>query len=235
MKIEDRNKKFYTEEGLSALEHRVQSWIDAYNKDIFPFEAQMLGFGKFKIDNKEECESRIKELCELEAGVPVRNFDLIEYYKFLEEVIKFRKNVEHKKIKKVSGEKVDEFLNKAERYVKQMRRIYTVLQNKRKRDIIDRNYEILLKSTIYTLKKLNKLPPDPKDLPKAIKKEIIDKKYLPKSYLVTFEKVISMKKIQEKDLVKIPERDIELTRSYVKKFVDMLGRTIKSKEPIQNK
>ncbi|OYT43272.1 MAG: hypothetical protein B6U88_01385 [Candidatus Aenigmarchaeota archaeon ex4484_56] len=158
-----------------------------------------------------------------------------EYYKFLEEVIKFRKNVEHKKIKKVSGEKVDEFLNKAERYVKQMRRIYTVLQNKRKRDIIDRNYEILLKSTIYTLKKLNKLPPDPKDLPKAIKKEIIDKKYLPKSYLVTFEKVISMKKIQEKDLVKIPERDIELTRSYVKKFVDMLGRTIKSKEPIQNK
>ena len=68
MKIEDRNEKYYTKEGLNVLEHRVQSWIDAYNKDIFPFEAQMLGFGKFKIDNKEECESRIKELCELIGG-----------------------------------------------------------------------------------------------------------------------------------------------------------------------
>lgn len=152
------------------------------------------------------------------------------YLNLLEEVIKFRKDVEHKKIKSISGEKVDEWLKKAERYVKKIMKIYKNLQNQKKKALIDRNYEVLLKSTIYTLKKMNKLPPNPKDLPRAIKKELIDKNYLPKSYMETFDKVIGMKKIAEKDINKISERDIELTRSYVKKFVDILDKIIREFE-----
>ena len=152
------------------------------------------------------------------------------YLSLMEEVIKFRKDVEHKKIKSISGEEVDKWIKKAERYVKKMESIYRNLQNQKKKMLVERNYEVLLKSTIYALKKMNKLPPNPKDLPKAIKKELIEKNYLPKSYFETFDKVIGMKKLAEKNIDKISERDIELTRSYVKKFVDILDRLVREIE-----
>jgi len=158
-----------------------------------------------------------------------------KYFDILEDILKFRKDVEHKKIKKISGAEVDEWLKKSENYVKQMQKIYIRLQNQKKRILIDKNYEVLLKSTIFALKKMNKLPPDPKNLPKAIKKELIEKNYLPKSYLETFDKVVGMKKLAEKDIDKIPERDVELTRSYVKKFVDILDRVIKDFESKEKK
>ncbi len=158
-----------------------------------------------------------------------------KYFNLLEEVIKFRKDVEHKKIKKISGAEVDEWLKKAENYLKQMQRIYIRIQNQKKRGLIDKNYEVLLKSTVFALKKMDKLPPDPKNLPEAIKKELIGKNYLPKSYLKTFDKVVGMKKIAEKEIDKIPEREVELTRSYVKKFVDVLDRVVKEIEKNQKK
>jgi len=48
--------------------------------------------------------------------------------------------------------------------------------------------------------------------------------------LETFDKVIGMKKLAEKNIDKISERDIELTRSYVKKFVDILDRLVREIE-----
>ena len=158
-----------------------------------------------------------------------------KYFDILEDIIKFRKDVEHRKIKKISGAEVDEWLKKSENYVKQMQKIYIRLQNQKKRMLIDKNYEVLLKSTIFALKKMNKLPPNPRNLPKAIKKELIEKNYLPKSYLETFDKVVGMKKLAEKDIDKIPERDVELTRSYVKKFVDILDRIIRDFENKEKK
>jgi predicted nucleotidyltransferase len=151
----------------------------------------------------------------------------LKYFKMLQDVIKLRKDIEHKHVKDIRGAEVDLWMKKAEDYSNKMRSIYQGLQNQKKMAIIDRNYEILLKSTIYTLKKMEKLPPDPKNLPMAIKNHLINKNYLPKSYLETFNKVVGMKKAAEEDLSKITERDVELTRSYVKKFVDILDQMAK--------
>ncbi len=76
MTIEQRNSDFYSEKGLKALTARVQSWIDIYNKNQFPFKAQLLEFGKFEIQTREECEARIKELCEI-LGAQVKK-EIIE-------------------------------------------------------------------------------------------------------------------------------------------------------------
>ena len=153
-----------------------------------------------------------------------------KYYKMLEEVIKFRKDVEHKHVKDITGSDVDKWLDKAEEYSGEMEKIYMGLQNQKKKGIVDRNYEVLLKSTIFALKKMDKLPPDPQNLPKAIKTHLINKNYLPKSYLETFNKVVGMKKVADADISKISERDVELTRSYVKKFVDILDKIIAESE-----
>ncbi|RLI89803.1 MAG: hypothetical protein DRO65_03795 [Candidatus Altiarchaeales archaeon] len=152
-----------------------------------------------------------------------------KYYRMLQDVIAIRKKVEHGEIKEITGAEVDEWIKKAEEYFEQMDKILRTLRIKKKKDIIDRNYEVLLKSTVIALKNMGKLPPDPKDLPKAIKEELVDKNILPPSYLETFKKVIEMKKLSETENIdKIPERDIELTRAYVKKFVTLLGRYLES-------
>ena len=61
----EMNEKFFTKEGLKAIENRIKSWIDVFNNKKFPIKSMILGFGEFEIKNKEECLSRIKELCEL--------------------------------------------------------------------------------------------------------------------------------------------------------------------------
>lgn len=58
-------KDRFTEKGLKDIKNRMNSFIDLFNNHKFPFQAQMLGFGKFRIESKEECLIRIKELSHL--------------------------------------------------------------------------------------------------------------------------------------------------------------------------
>ncbi len=69
MGIKERNKKFYTEEGLKSLINRLKSLIRLHNDDEYweKFLKEgicMLGF-KFNIKNREELEIRIIELSEV--------------------------------------------------------------------------------------------------------------------------------------------------------------------------
>ena len=68
MKIDERNKKYYTEEGLAGLNERSKSFIRLFNENKFPRQSIVLGFGSFHIKDKEECKSRIKELLEIIGG-----------------------------------------------------------------------------------------------------------------------------------------------------------------------
>lgn len=61
----EMNKKFYTAKGIDALVTRCKSFIELFNKNEFPINNMMLGFGAFEISTKEECWSRIKELSNL--------------------------------------------------------------------------------------------------------------------------------------------------------------------------
>jgi len=65
MEIIERNKKFYTKDGLDALLNRVNQLIKIYNDNAFPFEKLVYGFGKLSIKNREECLHRLYEICDL--------------------------------------------------------------------------------------------------------------------------------------------------------------------------
>ncbi len=71
MKIKERNNKFYTEEGISALRQRLKGLIDLFNKNEFPFKCPILGFCNSTILNQEDCKQRIIELSEL-IGYPLK-------------------------------------------------------------------------------------------------------------------------------------------------------------------
>ena len=163
------------------------------------------------------------------------------YHQDLEAVIQFRKQVEHKETKDISGQQLDEFIQKAKQYVSRMEQLLLQLQKKKKETIVHKNYEVMIKAAVAALKKIDKLPPDPKDLPGAIKEQLIDTKRVDPYFNDVFKRVITMRKMLDEDKInEIPQRDIEMTREYVRRFVQDLRPMIepspkKAKSPASRK
>ena len=152
------------------------------------------------------------------------------YLDDLESVIDFRKRVEHKDVKDITGQQLDEYIQKAKQYVSRMEQLLMQLQKKKKENIVHKNYEVMVKATVTALKKMDKLPPDPKDLPHVMKSELIDTVKLDPYYSDVFRKVVTMRKMLDEDKVaEIPQRDIEMTREYVRRFVQDLRHIIDAK------
>ena len=142
------------------------------------------------------------------------------YLNDLREVVEFRKAVEHKEVKELSGQKLDDFINKSKKFVERMEQLLLTLQKRRKNTMIEKNYEVMIKAAVEALRRLEQLPPDPKDLPRAIKEYLIDKGHVAPYHGETFRKVVTMRKmLDDKKAEEIPLRDLELTREYVRRFV----------------
>ena len=77
--LKERNRAFYTEEGMKALVNRLQTFVRIYNKEneLFGQSLMMFGFGKVVIKNKDECLFRIMELASL-TGVSVAKTEVKE-------------------------------------------------------------------------------------------------------------------------------------------------------------
>ncbi|MFH1420478.1 MAG: nucleotidyltransferase domain-containing protein [Candidatus Aenigmatarchaeota archaeon] len=147
-----------------------------------------------------------------------------EYADMMQEIIEFRKEVEHREIKNISGVKLDEFIEKSKKFVDRMEQLLAKLEKKRKESAIAKNYEVMIKASVSALKNMGKLPEDPKQLPKAIKEELIDKKRVPQSYADIFRQVITMRKLLDENKVnEVSEREVQLMREYVRRYVRELG------------
>ena len=152
-----------------------------------------------------------------------------EYVDMMQGVIDFRKSVEHREIKDVKGEIVDENIDNAQKFVDRMEQLLTQMEKKKKEVSVVKNYEVMIKASVAALKNLKKLPDDPKLLPKVIKEELIDKKRISPAYADTFKRVISMRKlVDDKRIGEVPEKDIQLTREYVRRFVRDLSPLMKN-------
>jgi uncharacterized protein (UPF0332 family)/predicted nucleotidyltransferase len=156
-----------------------------------------------------------------------------KYVKMYSEVLTLRKKVEHKELKHVTGQQVDDWIAKTEDFVKTMHALIKRLELQRKITDTERNYEVMLKSTVAALKALDKLPPDPKNLPKAFNKYLIDSGLVNPMYKSVFEKVLEMKKLlKDRKLHEVPDRDMELTKEYVRRFTFDARRIIGMKDKI---
>lgn len=156
-----------------------------------------------------------------------------KYPKMYSDILNFRKKVEHKEIKEISGKEVDEWIKKTEDFVKTMHILWKRLELRKKIADTERNYEIMMKASVVVLRSLNKLPPNPKDFPKAFEKYLIDSGLINPMYRSVFNKVLEMKKLlKEKKIHEVPDRDIELTKEYVRRFIFDTRRIINMKDKI---
>ncbi len=156
------------------------------------------------------------------------------YLKDLESTVDFRKKVEHKEIKEITGQELDEMIKKSRQYVSRMEQLLLQLQKKKKETMVQKNYEVMIKAAVATLKKMEKLPEDPKDLPGAIKTYLIDTGRIDPYYGEVFKKVVTMRKMLDEDKTsELPQKELELVREYVRRFVRDLEPILACKEKVK--
>jgi len=154
-----------------------------------------------------------------------------KYANLLDEVVKFRKDVEHRKISEIKGEEVDKYLEKGEEFVERMKKLLFELSIRRKQNDIQQSYELMIKASVAALKALNKLPEDPKELPEAFKKYLIEEGKISPVYEEVLGKILEMKRMmKEKKLEEVPEREIHITKEYVRRFIGNVREIFKEIE-----
>ncbi|MBR9682289.1 MAG: hypothetical protein GOV02_01315 [Candidatus Aenigmarchaeota archaeon] len=157
-----------------------------------------------------------------------------KYADLMEKMVSFRKAVEHKEFKgQISGVELDKWIDDAEDYINRMEKLLEDLQNRRKASDIEKSYEVMVKASVAALKAIDKLPKNPKDLPKAFNKHLIEPGLVNPFYGEIFGKVLEMRKmLEDKQLYKIRERDVYMNKEYVRKFVMDVRRVMDKKGPL---
>jgi len=151
-----------------------------------------------------------------------------EYAKMLEDIYDFRKKVEQKEIKDISGAEVDEWIKRTEKYIERFEKLLHDLEDQRKTYDIKRNYEVMVKASVAALKSLDKLPPEPEKLPEAFKKYLVEAGLINPVYSNVFDKVLEMRKmLDDKKVDKIAEREVYMNKEYVRRFLIDVKRFIK--------
>ena len=153
-----------------------------------------------------------KETIKLLDEIFVKKEKLLEkkYVDTLENVRKYYKDIEHGKLKEISGKDIDNLLVDAEDYLKRIRKLFDQIEKRRSKETFDEvlnDYETMLKDSLI----INNIKPGSNYLPQ-FKKEIIDKKILPEFVLTTFKNLEKVKQdfaktsIQELEKVKRESR-----------------------------
>ena len=162
-----------------------------------------------------------------------------QYADWLKEIIDIRKKIEHKELMDVSGVLVDEWIDKADKFVDKMFGLLNALEVRKKEKILERTHEVMYKAAITAIKSLKKLPENTKDeevvklvgdVPKAFRKEFVDTKLLEPYYSDVWDRIEKMKKqADEKKIMEIPDREVYEMREHVRKLIRDLAKVLKDR------
>jgi len=184
----------------------------------------------------------------LEPPVPNKAYDEVKKYlvdpgileqkyaDWLKEIIEIRKKIEHKELMDVTGAFVDEWIDKADKFIEKMFQLLSVLEFRKKEKILERTHEVMYKAAIAALKTLHKLPKKTEEIPNAFKKEFVDNKLVEGYYWDIWRKIEEMKKLAEKQaLDKVADKDVYKMREYVRNLIRDLAKVLKKQEKKKKK
>jgi len=117
-----------------------------------------------------------------------------EHIKFLEHVIKMHKDVEYGVRKTVSGEEVQEMLDKAEKYLKALSKLYTAIEERKELDSTVHVYESAITVVRDALKLEGVERASDEESVKLFEREMVHKGIVPDRYLRIFKDVHQAKK-----------------------------------------
>ena len=168
-----------------------------------------------------------KETVQLLEEIFVNKEKLLEkkYVDTLEKVRKAYKDIEHGKIKSISGKEIDSLLSDVESYLKRIRRLFTQIEKKAEVKNMEDLYDTVMAVTrdairISTEKKVT-------DAEKQFKEELVDEGKLPDKLYKILKSVIKAKKdFEEKKLTKQEiEKVSKEARMYIKILIEFIQRS----------
>lgn len=144
-----------------------------------------------------------------------------KYAKFVEDVHNFRKAVEHKeKSGSISGKELDEWIERADDYVKRIEKLLENARSKNKETDIKKSYEVMIKASLAALKSIGENPPEPGKLIEVFDKKLVETKLVNPVYKDVLMNVIKARKMfDDKNLDKVSEREVSMNKEYVRRFV----------------
>lgn len=157
-----------------------------------------------------------------------------KYIKYLEDVIELRKEVEHKRVKSISGEALDKWIAKTKIYVKKMQGIIVKIEILKRENMIEKSHTIMAETTLTLLKTLNIPLPKGQPLGKAFEEHLVKGGLVSDRYLEVFNGLERMKKlVKQGKVLDLPKQDILSHREYVRKFIREAGKIIRKKVNVQ--
>jgi len=175
-----------------------------------------------------------------------------QYAEWLKEIIDIRKKIEHKEMMDAEGKFVDEWIDKAEKFVDKMFQLLNALEMRKREKILERTHEVLQKAAVTALKSLHGIEfPEEKDeiqvdfeeakkrvetklglpIEKAFERDFIQSKRVGEYYSDVWKKVEEMKKLaDEKKITDITDKDVYEMREYVRKLIHDLAKVLKEKD-----
>ncbi len=159
-----------------------------------------------------------------------------QYAEWLKEIVEIRKKIEHKELREVSGSFVDEWLEKAEKFVKKMVSLLGALEIRKRQKILERTHEVMYKAALTALKSLKKEPEKKEEIPTKFKEVFIDSGLIDGYYWKVWKRVEELKKLlDQKRFKEIPDREVYELREHVRKLIRDLAKVLKKEEAKKEK
>ena len=196
---------------------------DCYYAMLESLQAVLMFLGKTPPRPSDAPEAMRKTLVEMNLVKP-------EYADWLEGVITARKNIEHKKMKKISGSEVDKWIERSKKFVKEMQKTLVRVEVLKRENLIEKSYAIMAETILTLLKSMNKMPRKGENIGKYFEEHIVKPGIVSDKYLEVFNELEKMKKIvKDGKILDLSKQDILMHREYVRKFIREAGKVLKGK------
>ncbi len=196
---------------------------DCYYAMLESLQAVLMFLGKTPPRPSDAPEAMRKTLVEMNLVKP-------EYADWLEGVITARKNIEHKKMKKISGSEVDKWIERSKKFVKEMQKTLVRVEVLKRENLIEKSYAIMAETILTLLKSMNKMPRKGESIGKYFEEHIVKPGLVSDKYLEVFNELEKMKKIvKDGKILDLSKQDILMHREYVRKFIREAGKVLKGK------
>ncbi|MBI4182311.1 MAG: nucleotidyltransferase domain-containing protein [Candidatus Aenigmarchaeota archaeon] len=154
------------------------------------------------------------------------------FAKDLEDIIELRKEVEHKRVKTISGAVLDEWIVKADAFVNKMQKVIVRIEILKRENMVEKSWAVMSETTLTLLDALKKPAPKAGPLAKAFEEHLVKGGVVSDKYLQVFEELEKMHlQVKAGKVLDLPKQDILVYREYVRKFIREAGRVLKKHSP----
>ena len=198
---------------------------DCYYAMLESAQAVLMFLGENPPRPSDAPEAIKKTVCKMKLLEP-------KYADWLLNIVKVRKDVEHKKKQSMSGNELDSWIRKTKQFVKRMQQLIVKIEIMKRENIIEKSFTIMKETTLTLLKAINKAPPksETTDLERAFEAELIKTGMIPEDFLGVYQELKKLRKVsREGKILELPKQHILLQREYVRKFIREAGKILKSR------